>query len=56
MAGLPELDEVFQAAEQPDEAVHDQGMQGCGQPAMVAVRLGGDAQAGDPFGQPGLMN
>ncbi|MCC6716999.1 MAG: hypothetical protein IT555_03870 [Acetobacteraceae bacterium] len=54
MAGLPELDEVFQAGEQAGEAGHDEGVQGVGQPAGRVIPGRGDAQAGDVFGQVGV--
>ncbi|MCC6717863.1 MAG: hypothetical protein IT555_08265 [Acetobacteraceae bacterium] len=51
LAGLPELDEVFQAGEQACEDGHDHGVQRIGQPERSLLRLGGGAQVGDPFGQ-----
>jgi hypothetical protein len=56
LAGLPELDEVFQAGEQAAEAGHDQGLHRRGQPAPGAIRLRGVTQGGDLVRQGGLMN
>ncbi|MCC6719168.1 MAG: hypothetical protein IT555_14895 [Acetobacteraceae bacterium] len=53
-AGLPEFDEVFQAAEEAREEGHEQGVQAFGQPYRARARRGGGAQAGDPGDQRGL--
>ncbi|MCC6718681.1 MAG: hypothetical protein IT555_12420 [Acetobacteraceae bacterium] len=56
LAGLPELDELFQPAEQPGEAGDDHGVQGRRQPAMRVVRRDGGAHAGDLISQRGGLN
>jgi hypothetical protein len=56
LAGLPEGDHAFQAAEDADEECHEEGVNGRGYPALRLGRLGGEAQAGEVGGQgAGLM-
>ena len=56
LAGLPEQEDLFQPAEQAGEASHDQGVHGRGYPGRAFVRRGGEAHAGKPVAQRGLMN
>ena len=54
LAGLPELEELFQPTEQAHEAGHDEGVQRGGEPAARVIFRRGDAQAGDVVGQVGF--
>jgi len=47
LAGLPELNEVFQAGEELGEERHDEGVQVRRQPAVRVVRRRVGAEAGD---------
>ena len=51
---MPELDEVFQVAEQPDEAGHDEGMQRVWHPGAGVLFRSGDAHTGELVGQRGV--
>ena len=54
-AGLPEADEVLKPAKEAGEAGHDEGVQGCRQPATGRLRLRREAHAGDGVGQGGWL-
>lgn len=56
LAGLPEEDELLDAAEQAGEAGDDEGVQGGHHPAMGDLVQGFGADAGDLAGQWGWMN
>ena len=54
-AGLPEPEEVFQAAEDAREEGGDQGVQRVGQHFPICPRRGSGADGGEPVGQGWLV-
>lgn len=55
-AGVPELEEVFQAAENAGQDGHNHGLEGGGQPGTGLHRRSGDAELGQLAGQRGGEN
>ena len=51
VAGLPEQEKLFQAAENARENGHDESLKRIGQPGTRRVGLRGSAQAGEAVGQ-----